>query len=58
MNARWKKAGGIVLLLFLAYFVVRSPVESANAVRNIASQIASLANTIAVSLTTFIRQLF
>ena len=54
----WKRAGLIVLAAFLVYFIVRSPVESANVVRNIASSIGQMANAIAVSLTTFLQNLF
>lgn len=54
----WKKLGTIALVVFLVYFVVKSPVESANAIRNVAGQIADFANAAASSLTTFIGALF
>lgn len=54
----WKKLGIVAGVAFLIYFVVRSPVESANAVKNAAVQMGELANLIAVSLTTFLRALF
>ena len=54
----WKRLGGLVLVAFLVYFVVRSPVESANAVKGVATQVGHFANALAVSLTTFLRTLF
>lgn len=54
----WKRLGILALVAFVVYFLVRSPVESATAVRNVASEIGDLANLIAVSLTTFLRTLF
>lgn len=54
----WKKIGTIALVAFLIYFVVKSPVESASAIRNVAGEIADFANAAAASLTTFVSALF
>lgn len=45
-------------MAFMIYFVVRSPVESANAVKGVAQQIGDFANALVVSITTFLRTLF
>lgn len=54
----WKKLGIIALVSFLVYFLVRSPVESANAVKTLGIQIGRFANTLASSVTTFLTTLF
>jgi len=54
----WKRIGGIALVAFLLYFLVKSPVESAVTVKNLAAQIADIAEALATSLTTFLRTLF
>ena len=54
----WKRIGSILLVAFLAYFLIKSPVESANAVRNVFISAGRLANTTAVALTTFLQTLF
>jgi hypothetical protein len=57
-NVNWRKIGAIALVAFIIFFVVRSPVESADVVKTVASAIASFANDAAVSMTTFLRTLF
>jgi len=54
----WKKVGTGLLVAFLAYFVIKSPVESATAVRNVFVSAGRFANTAAVALTTFLQTLF
>lgn len=57
-SMNWKKLGIIALVSFLVYFLVRSPVESANAVKTLGIQIGRFANTLASSVTTFLTTLF
>lgn len=54
----WKKIGLVALGAFLIYFLVVSPVESANAVKAVANIIADFAHDAATSMTTFLRTLF
>jgi hypothetical protein len=54
----WRRLLAITLVIFALYFLVRSPVESATFVRNLADTIGNIANALATSLTTFLRTLF
>jgi hypothetical protein len=55
---KWKKIGLIVLALFLIYFVVIAPVESAEALKTVGGWISRSARDAATSLATFLRTLF
>jgi len=54
----WKKIGLALFVAFLIYFVVRSPVESADVVRDVFTAIGRFLSTLASSLTTFLQALF
>ena len=57
-SMNWKKLGIGLLIAFLVYFVVRSPVESATVTKNIFTAIGHFFSTLAVALTTFLQTLF
>jgi hypothetical protein len=54
----WKRLVGIALIAFAIYFVVRSPVESATAIKDVSSGVQTAARSLATSLTTFLQTLF
>jgi hypothetical protein len=54
----WKKIGLVALVAFIVYFLVRSPVESAMAVKNVGLVVGRFANTLATSIATFFTTLF
>jgi hypothetical protein len=58
MAMHWRRLISIALTLFALYFLIRSPVESATFVRQVATTIGDVANAAATSLTTFLRTLF
>ena len=54
----WKKIGLVALAAFLIYFLVVSPVESANAIKTMARTVGDFAHAAATSFTTFLSTLF
>ncbi len=57
-SVQMRRLFGFAIVAFLLYFLVRSPIESAHAIRNVTTAIAHFANALVVSLTTFFRALF